>query len=124
MCRQVLEVTQKCRDSSSLSIRRASLAASLATAEAWLEQRARAPDFRSELGAAPAGPLAALTTVSTAGGLFNNPHSRRPAPIDEFDAAMAELCDWAMATIQEDADMHCRVLKGEILRLAVAGFEE
>lgn len=133
---ETMKAATLCQDSSALSVRRASLGALFTAVETWSRLKKEAC-YSAALSGGPCrtlggagNALEVLTDISRTNMLSGAGQGDvwgvgRPVTQEEakIDATVVQVADWAMASIKEDPDVHCRVLKGEILRFAVEGFD-
>lgn len=103
------------KDASSLSVRRASLAALYAAFESWLYLKKRRKQSPSRGG----GALHYLEDVT--GQLDRTRGETSASEKDEY-VLVAAIVDWAVLSSKADPDEGCRALKVEIIRFAIEAF--
>ena len=103
------------KDSSSLSVRRASLSALYASFESWLFLKKRRKDTPSK------GPGAVEYLGDVTGQLDRSRGQTTAAEKDEY-VLVAAIVDWAVLSSKQDPDETCRALKIEIIRFAIEAF--
>lgn len=111
------------KDSSSLSIRRASVTALFTAFESWLHLKKRMKQFPpSSIDSPSNGVLGSLTDVT---GQLNRSTSKGERSLLEKEeySMVVTIVDWAVLSSKEDPDLHCRTLKLEVVRLAIEAFE-
>lgn len=103
------------KDSSSLSVRRASLSALHAAFESWLFLKKR----RKETPSQGLGPVEFLGDVT--GQLDRSRGQTSAVEKDEY-VLVAAIVDWAVLSSKTDSDETCRAMKLEIIRFAIEAF--
>ena len=112
-----------CRGAASLTIRRAQLSALLACMEGWLllmDSRARASFSSSSVGpdGSAIGQLTGISGASSSSGGGSSGYQDL-----ELMMLVTQCLDWIMVGAGDDPDIHSRVLKVEILRMASLGLQ-
>ena len=116
-----------CRGAASLTIRRAQLSTLLSCMESWLllvESRARASSSSEGFGLEGSA-LGQLTGISGGGGGGSESAGKGATGYQDLELMMlvTQCLDWIMAGVGDDPDVHSRVLKVEILRIASLGLQ-
>lgn len=123
---ETMKVSFMVRDYPSLSVRRAALTAMSSAFESWLQMKQRRqaypPSFSSSLG--NSHPQDVLGSLSDVTGMNNREALKGDVSMSEREeySVVAMIVDWAIATSKIDADETCRVLKMEIVRVAIECF--
>lgn len=131
-----LKISLACKDAASLTIRRAQLSTLLSCMESWLllvdsRIRANSSSTSETRGGASssasfgASALSNLTSITGGSGSDNDIGSNKGARYDDLELMMlvTQCLEWIMAGSGQDPDLHSRVLKVEILRIASLGLQ-
>ena len=122
---ETMKVSFMVRDYPSLSVRRAALTAMSSAFESWLQMKQRRqayPPSSSSLCNNHSQDV--LGTLSDVTGMNNREALKGDVSMSEREeySVVAMIVDWAIATSKLDADETCRVLKMEIVRVAIECF--
>jgi hypothetical protein len=105
------------KDSSSLSVRRASLSALYAAFESWLFLKKR----RKET---PSRGFGAVQFLGDVTGQLDRSGGQGQTSAGEKDeyVLVAAIVDWAVLSSKQDPDETCRAMKVEVIRFAIEAF--
>jgi hypothetical protein len=111
LAQESLEIAFALKESTSLSIRRSSLALLLAATSALLVSSQSTRTRYSY------GPLEALTNISSISG------ESQLSASSPYLAAVAKVVEWCVESIANEPDAHCRVITAEMIKKAVEELE-
>lgn len=116
LVRDALAAASQCRDVGALVVRRAALAVMKECVEALAEKKSQSLSMLSDQQRSVQLGLNHLLHLSS-------PEQVQEAAETESMAAVAAIADWASAGLSAEPDQHCRIVKAEIVRLAIDYFE-